>query len=764
MLKFRKRAIAMMLAAGLCSLSFTAGSMTASAQEYAQAGQTEDQGEVCLREESLTSGEGSLDAAWDAARGETLKDGDYQYEVLEDNTVEICKYYGKEKNIRIPAKIDGKDVTVLGYGAFSHKDIERVEIPSGVKEISYNAFFGCEYLKEVVIPDSVIVIETGSFQYCTSLESVVIPGSVEAIGKGAFCGCSSLTGITIPASVKSFGYGTFANCSNLAEIKVDSGNEKYASQDGLLYTKDMKRLLQCPGAKKGSIIIPASVELVDTAIYAGEYDAFRGCRSLTEILVDSGNEKYASQDGLLYNKSMSTLERCPEGKTGSVELPQSLDSIGRDGFYECTKVEHVELPEGLQVMGEGAFCGCRSLKGIRIPASVTVINWLAFDFCDSLSGIEVDSGNEKYASQDGVLYKKDMSELLRCPGGKTGTVTVAKTASFEANAFWCCKNLEGIIVDESNENYMSKDGVLYTKDMKSLVVCPGGKTGNMTIPETVRSLGSLAFNGCSKLESITFNKWQYFDSFETDIFGGCKAKWVVPYMSGAESYAISHGIPYQYLPCTEQTHVYKRTLTPATSSKNGRIAQKCQVCGKEKDKTTIYAAKAIKLSKDSFTYNKKQQKPSVTVKDSKGKALKAGKDYTVSYPKNAKNVGSYAVTVTLQGNYTGSVSKSYTIAPKATSIAKVTPKKKGFAVKWKKQADQTTGYEIAYSTDKKFSKKGSRVVPVGKNKTVSKTISKLKAKKKYYVRVRTYKTVKAKGKSIKIYSQWSKVKTVTTKK
>lgn len=741
--------------------------MTASAQEYAQAGQTEDQGEVCLREESLTSGEGSLDAVWDAARGETLKDGDYQYEVLEDNTVEIWKYYGKEKNIRIPAQIDGKDVTVLGYSAFSHEDMERVEIPSSVREIGSYAFAKCENLKEVVIPDSVTEIRSGSFQYCTSLESVTIPGNVESIGMNAFCGCESLTGIAIPASVKSVGYGLFANCSSLAEIKVDSGNEKYASQDGVLYTKDMKQLIQCPGAKKGSVTIPASVVVVFTPTYAQLYDAFRGCHSLTEILVDSGNEWYASKDGLLYNKSMSTLERCPEGKAGSVELPQSLDSIGRYSFYECMKVEHVELPEGLQEINEGSFCGCRSLKGIRIPASLTRINgwvWLIFDFCDSLSGIEVDSGNEKYASQDGVLYRKDMSELLRCPGGKAGTVTVAKTASFEANAFLRCRNLEGIIVDESNENYMTKDGVLYTKDMKSLVVCPGGKTGNVTIPETVRSLGSLAFNGCSKLASITFNKSLVFSSFETDFFGGCKAKWVVPYMSGAEAYAISHGIPYRYLPCTEQTHVYKRTLTPATSSKNGRIAQKCQVCGKEKDKTTIYAAKAIKLSKDSFAYNKKQQKPSVTVKDSKGKALKAGKDYTVSYPKNAKNVGSYAVTVTLQGNYMGSVSKSYTIAPKATSIAKVTPKKKGFAVKWKKQADQTTGYEIAYSTDKKFSKKGSRVVPVGKNKTVSKTISKLKAKKKYYVRVRTYKTVKANGKSVKIYSQWSKVKTVTTKK
>lgn len=144
--------------------------------------------------------------------------------------------------------------------------------------------------------------------------------------------------------------------------------------------------------------------------------------------------------------------------------------------------------------------------------------------------------------------------------------------------------------------------------------------------------------------------------------------------------------------------------------------------------------------------------------------MKEGTDYTVSYPRDMKSVGKYSAAIQFQGNYTGTVSQSYTIAPKGTSIAKVSSKKKGFTVKWKKQADQTTGYEVAYSTSGKFAKKTTKIVPIGKNKTVSRTISKLKPKKKYYVRIRTYKTVKANGKSTKIYSPWSKVKKVTTKK
>uniref|UniRef100_UPI003FED4A97 fibronectin type III domain-containing protein n=1 Tax=Eubacterium sp. TaxID=142586 RepID=UPI003FED4A97 len=88
---------------------------------------------------------------------------------------------------------------------------------------------------------------------------------------------------------------------------------------------------------------------------------------------------------------------------------------------------------------------------------------------------------------------------------------------------------------------------------------------------------------------------------------------------------------------------------------------------------------------------------------------------------------------------------------------------KKFTVKWKKQATQTTGYQVQVATNKKF-KKNKKTVTIKKQKTTKTTVKKLKAKKKYYVRVRAYKTVKINGKSIRIYSGWSKTKTVTTKK
>ena len=143
----------------------------------------------------------------------------------------------------------------------------------------------------------------------------------------------------------------------------------------------------------------------------------------------------------------------------------------------------------------------------------------------------------------------------------------------------------------------------------------------------------------------------------------------------------------------------------------------------------------------------------------KDETLVEGTDYELSYSNNVE-VGTATVTITGKGVYGGTVKKTFRILPKGTGVSKVTAAKKGFTVKWKKQAVQTTGYEVQYSTSAKFTKKTSKTVKVKKVKTTSAKVTKLKAKKKYYVRVRTYKTVQGKA----VYSTWSKAKTVTTRK
>ena len=209
-------------------------------------------------------------------------------------------------------------------------------------------------------------------------------------------------------------------------------------------------------------------------------------------------------------------------------------------------------------------------------------------------------------------------------------------------------------------------------------------------------------------------------------------------------------------------HTTKQTVTKATPTANGKIVNYCSVCKKTLSTTVIPKASSIKLKATSLTYNGKVRTPKVIVKDRTGKTLVKNTEYTVSYAKGRKYVGKYAVKITFKGKYSGTKTLYFTIKPKATSISSLKAGSKKFTVKWKKQATQTTGYQVQYSASSKFSK--AKTVTVGKNTTVSKKISKLSGKKKYYVRVRTYKTVKINGKSIRIYSGWSKAKTVTTKK
>ena len=178
--------------------------------------------------------------------------------------------------------------------------------------------------------------------------------------------------------------------------------------------------------------------------------------------------------------------------------------------------------------------------------------------------------------------------------------------------------------------------------------------------------------------------------------------------------------------------------------------------------STVSQPKTLTLSKTSYTYDGKAKKPSVTVKDTAGKVI-AASNYTVSYAKGRKNVGVYSVKVTFKGEYKGTLSGSFKIVPKSTSVKSAKGGKKNVTVKWKKQTKQPTGYQIQYSTKKKFTS-GVKTVTIKKNKTTSKKIAKLKKNTKYYVRIRTYKTVKVNGKSTKVYSSWSKVKSAKTKR
>ena len=212
-------------------------------------------------------------------------------------------------------------------------------------------------------------------------------------------------------------------------------------------------------------------------------------------------------------------------------------------------------------------------------------------------------------------------------------------------------------------------------------------------------------------------------------------------------------------------HAYPASVkvTKATTAKNGSLKYVCTRCGDapaSKNKV-VYYPKTYSLSKTAFTYKGKVQKPKLVIKDAAGKTIGTS-HYSVSIP-NGKNVGRYKITVKFKGTYySGSKILYYDILPKNTAKLTLGSAKKAFKAKWTTQKVQTNGYQIQYSLYSNF--KSAKTYTLKSPKYTAATISKLTANKKYYVRIRTYRTVKYNGKNINLYSTWYKTLSVKTKK
>lgn len=205
-------------------------------------------------------------------------------------------------------------------------------------------------------------------------------------------------------------------------------------------------------------------------------------------------------------------------------------------------------------------------------------------------------------------------------------------------------------------------------------------------------------------------------------------------------------------------HTYATVETKkATLSANGKITKKCSNCG-DVITSTVYYPKTFTLSKTSFVYDGKVKEPTITIKDTKGEVIDP-KYYTVTKDTGRKLVGKYNYKITFKTQYIGTKTVSFKINPKATTFSSVTAGKGKMTVKWAKRTTQINGYQIQYSKSSTFAS-GNKMVTISSNKTTSKSISNLTKGKKYYVRIRTYKTVN----KVKYYSDWSAKKSVTTKK
>ena len=235
----------------------------------------------------------------------------------------------------------------------------------------------------------------------TSLTSLKLPSSATAIDGWAMAGFSGLTSVTIPSNVTSIGEFAFTNCTGLNSINIPP----------LVSSIGKGAFMSCFGLK--SITIPPSVVCIGSDALL----AFPGV-----INVDATNPNYSSIDGVLFNKSQTTLIQCPIFKTGSFIIPSSVTSIGRGAFKNCSGITILTIPSSVTSIDSGAFVSCVGLTTLTIPSSVSSIGGGAFTYCSSLGSIyaygvtpiDLSSSSDVFVSVDKT------SCVLHIPLGTTG--------------------------------------------------------------------------------------------------------------------------------------------------------------------------------------------------------------------------------------------------------------------------------------------------------------------------------------------------------
>ena len=241
-------------------------------------------------------------------------------------------------------------------------------IPNSVTSIGESAFAYCSGLTSVTIPNSVTSIGESAFAYCSGLTSVTIGNSVTTIGRGAFAGCSGLTSVTIGNSVTSIGEWAFAGCSGLTSVTIPNS----VTSIGVVAFRG------CSGL--------SSVTIGNSVTSIGSY-AFSGCSGLTSMVVDKNNGTFDSRDNCNAIIETST-NKLVVGCKNSI-IPNSVTSIGRYAFYNCSGLTSVTIPNSVTSIGEFAFQSCSGLTSVSIPNFVTSIGEYAFSHCPGLTSVTI---------------------------------------------------------------------------------------------------------------------------------------------------------------------------------------------------------------------------------------------------------------------------------------------------------------------------------------------------------------------------------------
>ncbi len=440
-------------------------------------------------------------------------------------------------------------VTSIGEGAFSYcSGVETITIPNSVTSMGDGVLMGCDALKDVklpnditsigketfsqcinltsiTIPDSVTSIGEMAFAFCSSLESITLPDKMTDIGRAAFAMCTKLTSITIPDSVTSIGAIAFAYCSSLESIKMEPDTPPQLGLD----EDDVGVFTECKFVTDNvkGIKVPVGFENAYKTAWTDWADfIIANIASGKGWTLDSeGTLTLESEDGIedwcnnqkngreIYKNDV-TSAKILDGVVNvkavlwgaknvkSVELPDSVKSIGNLAFSRCQSLTDITIPEGVTSIGEEAFYECRSLPGINLPSGLTNIGRYAFSYCYGLTDIDIPVGA---TGGDWVFSHCIGLTHVTIPDGMT---------EIWGGMFSGCTELTAIEIPDSvtkiGDWAFSECSGLTSINIPSDVTEIGGGAfsecsglTDITIPSGVERIEAMTFVGCSKLKHIT---------------------------------------------------------------------------------------------------------------------------------------------------------------------------------------------------------------------------------------------------------------------
>ena len=438
--------------------------------------------------------------------------------IKEGTTSIVARCFDNKKNL---VNIEIPD-TVVYIGDYAFDDctgLTSIELPNSVTYMGEDVFSGCNNLTSVKLSDNLKEIKDCSFWGCNKLQDINIPNAVTNIGKGAFSKCSSLKKVSIsnPIEIKD---NTFYQCSNLEEVQLLGG--ALGIGDNAFY----------------SCIKLSDITILDVSEeYDGKYsigaNSFSKCQSLTEITIPKNFTRIGS--GAF--SDCSNLEK--------VNILGSMEFIGAGAFYG-TKIssgfveKHIRdkdivsfvIEEGVGQIGDYTFLGAENLKSVHIPSTVYHITEKAFYGCNNLETVTISQDNPCFTIEDGIIYNKNKTILIRCLPGKNTKVEIPNTVTeIEEYAFMGCSKLKGTLTvpgsikkisEHAFERCTSEIPLVLEEGIESIEARAFSNShfiGNLTIPNSVTQIRWEAFFNCEKFNGkLNLGKVEYI---ATGAFANC---------------------------------------------------------------------------------------------------------------------------------------------------------------------------------------------------------------------------------------------------